>query len=127
MSAITHSSDIKVGRFNITASNVDRSILSALINQSVSGRRADIWLAIIEDGQVVGEPVDLNTNARLTGWNANNEENASTVQITCASHWADFLRTNGRYSTLSSQQREFPLDTSHKNASDTVDISDWGG
>ena len=127
LSGVNESSGVGVGSFSIQAQNVDRSILAVLMNQNISGRRVDAWEAVIDtDGTIIGDPIGLKINARMSKYSSTTGAQTASVTITCASHWANFETQAGRYSTLNSQNRFFPNDTGLKNASVTTNTKSWG-
>lgn len=127
ITGINDNSGVSVGGFTIKAQNIDRSILGVLMNQDVSGRRVDVWEAVIDDdGVIVGDPIELKIDASISTYSSQTGERSANITMNCASAWANFQTQAGRYSTLASQQRYFPLDTGMKNASETTNTKAWG-
>jgi len=126
VSSVSDSTDITVGSFLITAQNVDKSTMAVVLTQPISGRRVDVWRAMIDDDGSIIDVFGVQLNSRMSSWTAAENSETATVTIEAASHWADFNRTAGRRTTPASQQRFFPNDTAFEFAHSIVKPVKWG-
>lgn len=126
VSSVSDRTDLSVGNFTISMSDVDGAISSIVQSQPISGRRVDVWRAIIENGSV-SHVIGVQNNGRMSTWSADEDEETAVVNIEVASHWADFMRVSGRRTTLASQKRFYPNDTGFKQAHAVPRKLKWGG
>jgi len=74
---------------------------------------------------IVGEPVTL-FDGLVSSFAINETANTSSVDISVASHWADFERKAGRLTNNHSQQYIFSGDVGMEFAASTVSDLRWG-
>ena len=118
--------ELRVGSISITLSGVEQSYISFFLGQDYVNRRARIWKAVLsESGAIVGEPI-LTFDGQITGYSIQDKEDSSTIEMNCASHWADFERKAGRLTNTNSQQYFFPLDTGFRFAANSMKDIKWG-
>lgn len=118
--------DLRVGSISIVLSGVEQSYISFFVSQDYINRRARIWKAILdESGEVIGDPI-LTFDGQITGYSIQDGEDTSTIEMNCASHWADFEKKSGRLTNTNSQIYFFPTDTGFEFAANSIKDIKWG-
>jgi len=123
---VQETQELRVGSLKINISAVDKAYVSIFLNNEYLNRRARIWLAVLSAaGEVVGDPI-ATFDGEITGYSITEGNDAATISVACASHWADFERKTGRLTTNNSQQYYFPGDTGFQYAASSIRDIQWG-
>lgn len=126
--AVTESHELLVNECVISLSGVDQSVLSALLQETYLFRRVRIRLAAMTEGrQVDGDPL-LIFEGRMDKPRISVSADDGTISaaVTCASHWSDAARTNGRHSNSAEQRRLFPDDAGFDFVATMEETIFWG-
>tara|TARA_R110000796_G_scaffold61478_2_gene142336 strand:- start:479 stop:1033 length:555 start_codon:yes stop_codon:yes gene_type:complete len=118
--------ELRVGTVKLTLSGVDQAYISIFLSQTYINRRVRIWKAVLDDaGQIIGDAI-ITFDGQVTGYGIQDGEQTSTIDLSCASHWADFERKAGRLTNINSQQYFFPADTGFRYAANSMKDIKWG-
>jgi hypothetical protein len=118
--------ELRVGTVGITLSGVDQAYISIFLNQTYINRRVRIWKAVLDDaGAIIGDAI-ITFDGQVTGYGIQDNEDSSIINLSCASHWADFSRKAGRLTNTNSQQYFFPTDTGFQYAANSMKDIKWG-
>lgn len=96
-SGVEESIDVKVGKFNIIISALDEDAKLALLNNYIQGARVVVWKAFLSKttGQILDTPIMV-FDGQIYNFNAVDGARTASINIDCASIFADFERTAGR-------------------------------
>lgn len=120
------SEDLRVNSLTIQMSGVDQSFISIFLSGNWINRRALLQTAFLDaNDAVIGAPISI-FDGLITGFNITESETTSVVNITVASHWADFERKAGRLTNNNSQQYFFSGDLGMQFAASIVSDLKWG-
>jgi hypothetical protein len=126
VSEITETAELRVNSATITLSGVDQSYISVFLNNQYHGVQAKVWKVVLDSAaNVIGDPI-LAFDGNIDGFSLDESDDQSTVEISVASHWANFEMTSGRKTNHNSQQLYFPGDLGFEFAPDTVEDIKWG-
>lgn len=126
ISDIKESGALKVNTLNFQLSGVEQSYISIFLQQDYMDRRFRVWRAVIDaDDEVIGDPF-LYFDGRIVGFNIEDSDRDSIVNIEVASHWRDFEKIVNRKTNHNSQQVHFPGDMGFEFASKMVKDLRWG-
>jgi len=118
--------ELRVGTIKITLSGVDQAYVSVFLNQTYINRRVRIWKAVLDSaGDIIGDAI-ITFDGQITGYGLQGGEDSSVIDVSCASHWADFERKAGRLTNTNSQQYFFPTDTGFRYAANSIKDIKWG-
>ena len=124
--AIDESSEVRVGAINITLSGVGQTFTSAFLSSVYIGKQVVIYRAFLDSSYtIVGAPFII-YDGRIDGFDMNESENQSTVNVSVASHWSDFEKKAGRYTNPNSQALFFTGDKGFDFAAVSVKDLKWG-
>lgn len=119
-SQLTETGDLSAGGLDLTASGVDQSIVSHLLNETYVGRAVKLWLAHFDPtvGTVIASPVLLFSGYMNGGWDVQETRPtdprvAGTVSITghCMDRFALLDQKRGLQANPGPHQALFPGDT----------------
>ena len=126
ISSIKETGALKVNTVNFELSGVDRSYIAIFLGQDYMDRRFQVWRAVIDaDDNVVGEPFVF-FDGRIVGFDIQDSDRDSIINIEVASHWRDFEKIVNRKTNHNSQQFYFPGDMGFEFASKIVKDLRWG-
>ena len=101
--SITETGQLQVDEINLGFSNVTDQVRSLVEDGEFTDKTVDIYLAYFNsDETIVGAINYFTGQIRNIGINENKDE--STLQMTVASHWANWNLTKGRHFSDESQQ-----------------------
>lgn len=125
--AVQESAALRVGTLSLTFSGVDNTTYPALfLTDDYMHAPITYWKAVQHDYHVlIGDPI-MYFQGNLSGYKMSEKGKKSTVQVTCASHWANFEAVNGRRTNSNSQKIHFPTDDGFDFASVAVENILWG-
>lgn len=89
--------DVKVGKFSIIISALDSDTKLALLNNVIQGSRVVVWKAFLSKttGQILDTPLMV-FDGQIYNFQAIESPRTASIQLDCASIFADFERTAGR-------------------------------
>jgi len=129
MTSIEHArsrDEISLNTYEITLSNVDRTISNAYRQQNYRGQSATVSLAIMSGSStVVGTPFVIHKGS-LDTFAIKETNSVSELSLTVTSNWASFEATSGRYTTDFSQKEVHPTDEFFKYAYRERSNLGWG-
>lgn len=118
--------DLRVNSLTVQMSGVDQSFISIFLSSNWVNRRVLLQTAFLDSvDAVIGAPISI-FDGLIIGFNITENEATSTVNITVASHWADFERKAGRLTNNNSQQYFFSGDLGMQFAASVVSDLKWG-
>ena len=105
MSAVDESSKLQVGKISIQISAHDATDVELFLNTDVVNKRVVIYRAFIDDDGAFesGSPY-LFFDGNIESYAIKETDKSSSISLTIASHYANFLQTNGRKTNPNSQQ-----------------------
>jgi len=117
---------LKVNTLNFQLSGVEQSYISIFLQQDYMDRRFRVWRVILDaDDEVIGDPF-LFFDGRIVGFDIEDTERDSLVNLEIASHWRDFEKIVNRKTNHNSQQVYFAGDMGFEFASKTIKDLRWG-
>lgn len=122
---IRETGEIRINEVDIEFSGVSQYWISIMLNTDYINTKTRIWKAIMVDGVVVGQPIEM-FQGFITSMEFAEQDEESTVVLSVASHWKDFDKTSGRKTNPASQQRFFPNDEGMEFTKDTARNIPWG-
>jgi len=123
----SESQELRINDMTLTLSGVGQDYIASFLNNSnFSADIVRIYRAVLnpDTDQVIGAFVAF--DGRISEYAISESESDSTVELTIASHWADFEKYNGRKTNQNSQQIHFPNDLGFQYASKIVKDLRWG-
>ena len=123
---IQETSDIRVGSAKIKLSGVDQTFVSLLLAGGYIGRQVRVLRAFLDSSNaIVGVPV-LIYDGRIDGHEIRDSNTTSEVDLSVASHWADFEKKSGRMTNSNSQKIFFSSDKGFDFSANVVKDIKWG-
>ena len=126
LSSVTESSEIQVSNITVTFTGADQTITSIFLSNDYIEKEAEIYKGFIGSNEAVIADPFLLFKGRIESFSINETLKDSKVNISIASHWADFSKVEGRKTNTGSQQIHFPDDLGFEFASQTVQDIKWG-
>tara|TARA_R110000868_G_scaffold111086_1_gene300232 strand:- start:512 stop:1066 length:555 start_codon:yes stop_codon:yes gene_type:complete len=126
LSSVTESSEIQVSNITLTFTGADQTITSLFLNNNYLEKEAEIYKGFINSSEAVIADPFLLFKGRIESFSINESLNKSSVNVSIASHWADFSKVEGRKTNTGTQQIHFPDDLGFEFASQTVQDIKWG-
>ena len=121
----TETGQLEVNEVNIGFSNITNQVRSLVEDGAFTDKTVDIYLAYFnEDETIVGAINYFTGQIRNIGINENLDE--SSLQMTVASHWANWNLTKGRHFSDESQQSFSSGDKGFEFATQTKADVRWG-
>lgn len=122
----SESEDLRVNTLTAQMSGVDQSFISIFLTGNWVNRRVVLQTVFLDaSDDVIGEPITI-FDGLISGFNISESEKTSVVNISIASHWADFERKAGRLTNNNSQQYFFSGDLGMQFAASVVSDLKWG-
>lgn len=126
LNSVEEASEVRVGSLNIELSSVSQAFTSIFLTYPYIGKQVIIRRAFLDStGSIIGDPVII-YDGRIDGFDMNESEETSTINVSIASHWSDFEKKAGRYTNTSSQELFFSGDKGFDFAANTVKDLKWG-
>ncbi len=126
LSSVTESSEIQVSNITLTFTGADQTITALFLTNDYLEKDADIYKGFIDSNEALIADPFLLFKGRIEGFSINESLNNSRVNVSIASHWADFSKVEGRKTNTGMQQIHFPDDLGFEFASQTVQDIKWG-
>mgnify|MGYP001180117234 CR=1 FL=1 len=118
--------DITKGTLNLTLSGANTTFISVVLNENVINDDVTIFRGLLDNNNaLIADPIFL-YKGKIDGFDINENNTASTVNLKIVSHWADFDKESGRRTNNTSQQRFFSSDVGFDFASEMVQDIKWG-
>jgi len=125
-SQVEETSDVAVNSLTLKFSGADQTIISLLLNNVYMNKPAKIYRGFLDDSQALIADPFLLFDGRISTFTLEENATTSTVNISIASHWADFEKVSGRRTADNSQKLYFPTDKGMEFASKTAQRIKWG-
>lgn len=124
-SDITKDQNMKVGSYTLTLSNVSTTISNAYMTTSFRGQEAVIYLAILSNNVIVGDPIIL-FKGTLDTWNVSESKSNANLRLKLTSHWASYNQKAGNYTNDTLHQQIHSGDEFFKYAHQDKENIGWG-
>lgn len=112
--------------FTLNLSGVQQSFISILLSENYVDREVVVDMVVLDSsGSVIGQPINIH-NGRIDGFSIKDDNSTSQINLSVASHWADFSKQSGRRTNHASQQIHFAGDQGFEFAASTVKDIKWG-
>ena len=99
----TETGQLQVNEINIGFSNITDQVRSLVQSGAFTDKTVDIYLAYFNDDETIVGAINYFTG-QIRNIGINENLNESTLQMTVASHWANWNLTKGRHFSDESQQ-----------------------
>ena len=106
----------------IDVANITTYATSSIINKSVTVRSAYLNPT---DMSIVGTPI-ITFKGKITGYTVSDADQTATIALEVASTFANFDKTNGRYTNEGSFHREHAQDRGMEFAHESLQDLKWG-
>jgi len=123
---VSESSALKVNATKLVLSAVEQTYVSLFLNNAYIDVRARIWKAALDASDAIQGDAILVFDGRITGYDIEDRNSQSLINIYLASHWKDFEKKSGRKTNHNMQQLHFPGDDGFEFASAAVKDIKWG-
>ena len=117
--------NMKVGTYNLDLSNVSTTIANAYMTTSFRGYAANIYLVILLNNVVQGDPILL-YKGTLDTWGVQETKSSSNLSLKITSHWASYNQKSGNYTNDTTHQQTYSGDDFFKYAHTDVQNIGWG-
>lgn len=123
---VSQSQAITLDSYTLQLSNVDNSIAKGYTLANFRGQPATIYMAIIQNGAVVGTPTII-YKGTLDSFGIKETGSTSTLTLKLTSFWANYNQKGGRYTSDAIQQGIYAGDNIFKYAhEESSDSLGWG-
>jgi hypothetical protein len=123
---VTETAELAVNGFTIELSGVEQTYISFFLSNNYLDIPFKIYRSVLDNSDgIIGLPI-LVFDGLITGYEIEDSDDSSVLSISCASHWKDFEKENGRKTNHNSQQLHFPGDKGFIFAAKTVKDLRWG-
>lgn len=99
----TETGQLEVNEVNLGFSNITNQVRSLVEDGEFTDKTVDIYLAYFNDDETIVGAINYFTG-QIRNIGINENLNESTLQMTVASHWANWNLTKGRHFSDESQQ-----------------------
>jgi len=129
---LKETADLTVQSFDVIFSAVDTTTLSALVTSDaglkrLSGRQAVFYRVVLGDDYTFSQnDVYMIFDGTIDGYSITEDENTSTLSITCSNNFAKFDSINGVKTNPASQQARYSWDKCFEFASSMKKDIRWG-
>ena len=125
-SEISELTDITKASLKLTLSGANLTYISIILNENITNIPVTIYRGLLDSSNaVIADPFLLYSGV-VDRYSIGESTKSSSVQLSVASHWADFDKKNGRKTNLTSTQRFFSTDVGMEFASELVNEIKWG-
>jgi hypothetical protein len=125
-SSVSESSEVEITNIQLTFTGADQTIISLFLNNNYMSKDVEVYKGFLDASQaLIADPFTL-FKGKIEFFSVDEEINNSTVNISVASHWADFERIQGRKTNTNSQQIYFSGDVGFDYASQHIAELRWG-
>ena len=123
--AVKKDQNMNVGSYTLNLSNVDTTVSQAYMTQSYRGEAASIYIALLSNGVVQGDPI-LMYKGTIDTWAVEESRTNSQLQIKLTSHWASYNKKSGFFTNDTLHQQRFSNDAFFKYAHEDISNIGWG-
>ena len=107
-------------------SGANTTFISVVLNENVINDSVTIHRGILDSSNaLIADPILL-YKGTIDGFDINENQTQSLLNLKIVSHWADFDKRSGRKTNNTSQQRFFSSDVGFNFASELVKDIRWG-
>lgn len=103
VNSTTETGQLEVNEVNLGFSNITNQVRSLVEDGEFTDKTVDIYLAYFNDDETIVGAINYFTG-QIRNIGINENLNESTLQMTVASHWANWNLTKGRHFSDESQQ-----------------------
>jgi len=126
ISSFNEQTDITKGTLNLTLSGANTTFISVVLNENVINDSVTIFRGILNSSNtLIADPLLL-YKGKIDGFDINENQKESLLNLKIVSHWADFDKKSGRKTNNTSQQRFFSSDVGFDHSSEMVQDIRWG-
>ena len=126
VSSFNEQTDITKATINLTLSGADTTFIAVVLNENVVNDDVTIFRGILNSSNaLIADPILL-YKGTIDGFDINEDNTKSLLNLKIVSHWADFDKKSGRKTNNTSQQRFFSNDVGMDFASEMVQDIKWG-
>ena len=126
VSSFDEQTDITKGTLNLTLSGANTTFISVVLNENVINDSVTIFRGILNSSNtLIADPILL-YKGKIDGFDINENQKQSLLNLKIVSHWADFDKRSGRKTNNTSQQRFFSSDVGFDHSSEMVQDIRWG-
>ena len=126
VSSFDEQTDITKGTLNLTLSGANTTFISVVLNENVINDSVTIFRGILNSSNtLIADPILL-YKGKIDGFDINENQTQSLLNLKIVSHWADFDKRSGRKTNNTSQQRFFSSDVGFDHSSEMVQDIRWG-
>ena len=123
---VSETESVRVGSWTVTFSAVDQTYVSLFLSENYIDVRVRYYKVVLDSSNaIIGEPM-LKFDGNITDFKGKESGTTSTIDMVCASHWANWDTTQGRLTNLNSQQVYFSTDMGFEFAPDDIKDIAWG-
>lgn len=130
---VIESSELRVNATSVALSSVDQTYVSLFLGNAYINTKARIWKAALNQSDAIQGEAILIFEGLITGYEINESDTASRLNVGIASHWKNFEKRSGRKTNHNIQQLYFPGDNGFLYASSggrapwQTNPLQWGG
>ena len=117
--------NMKVGSYSLELSNVSTTIANAYMTSSFRGSEANIYIVVLSNGVVQGDPILL-YKGTLDTWGVQESRTGSTLNLKITSHWASYNQKSGNYTNDTTHQQTHSGDDFFKYSHTDIQNIGWG-
>jgi hypothetical protein len=126
VASVKESQALQVNDMSLTLSGANQTFISSFLNDpNFIADRVLIYKAVLNESNNINGAF-LQFDGRISEYGIEEDEESSTVELTVASHWADFEKLNGRKTNNNIQRLYYPDDVGFEYASVIVKDLKWG-
>ena len=126
LGAITEGIAVRADGTSVSLSGIDPTLYSACMDDIQLGAPADIFLALLTQGAIIGQPYKL-FSGQIDKPSVSPGPDAITVSLALESRLTNLQRPNARRYTQVDQRRYYPTDTAFRWVEILADIAlRWG-
>ena len=126
ISSFNEQTDLTKGTLNLTLSGANTTFISVVLNENVINDSVTIHRGILNSSNaLIADPILL-YKGTIDGFDINENQTQSLLNLKVVSHWADFDKKSNRKTNNTSQQRFFSSDVGFDFASEVVKDIRWG-
>ena len=125
-SSFSELTDITKASLSLTLSGANLTYISVILNENITNAPVTIYRGLLDSSNsVIADPFLL-YSGNIESFEIGEDSKRSSVELSVASNWADFVKKNGRKTNNTSQNRFFPTDDGMDFASELVSDIKWG-
>lgn len=132
ISESSETADLQITNINLVISALDINNVRDLCNSNQINQDVTIWKAFLDPtdnsliGDSAGDRAIMIFKGKIAGYRIENAEDTATITLEVSSQFANFNRTSGRRTNLSSAQKFHPTDFGMQYSHETLQDIKWG-